>query len=457
MARAPGITQWFPLPYGTFGETMRDPLGFHLRAREEYGDVFRFRIGPILIHFVYHPDHVRRVLFDNPKNYVRGWQYRVMARLFGENLVVSDGPYWLRQRRLAQPAFSRQRLAGYAQVMVDATSQLLYRWCERTENGPIEIAPEMSRLALAIASRTLFDQDVSHEADRVGKAFAIVAQYLEMRLNRPFTSWPSWVPTPINRRFKHAIRSMNELVLELIRERRREGRDHGDLLSMLLTARDEESGESMTDEQLCSEVLTFMMAGHETTATALTWTWYLLATHPAIRQRVREEAEVVLGDRLPTAADAAQLRLTRMVIEESMRLYPPVWLMPRHLAADDEIGGFHVPRGTMAVLVPYVTHRHPSVWDQPDVFDPERFAPERAAQRPKGAYFPFLGGPHQCIGNEFAMIEMQMIVAMVLSQFDLELAPGQTVRPKASIALRPDGPVRMVLKRVGTPRPVAVV
>lgn len=451
MARAPGISQWFPLPYGAFGESMRDPLGFHMRARERFGNVFRLRFGPVLIHFVYHPDHVRRVLFDNPRNYVRGWQYRVLARLFGENLVVSDGPYWLRQRRLAQPAFSRPRLAGYANVMVDATSQLVSCWRESAETGtPISVAPEMSRLALAIASRTLFDQDVSHEADRVGHAFATVAQYLQMRLNRPFTSLPSWAPTPLNRRFKQALASLNELVLELIRQRRREGRDHGDLLSMLMAARDEESGESMTDEQLRSEMLTFLMAGHETTATALTWTWYLLATHPEFRQRVREEAIAVVGDRLPTVADVPQLRLTRMVLEESMRLYPPVWLMPRHLVAEDEIGGFQIPRGSMVCLVPYVTHRHPDAWDQPEAFDPERFAPERAAERPKGAYFPFLGGPHQCIGNEFAMIEMQLIVAMVLLQFDLELLSGQTIRPQASIALRTDGPVRMSLKGVGT-------
>lgn len=447
MTLAPGITQWFPLPYGEFRALLNAPLGFHEQARIRFGDVFRFRTGPLLTHFLYHPDHVRHVLYDNPKNYLRGWQYRLLSGLFGDNLVAAEGSSWLRQRRLAQPAFHRERLAGYANVMVDATTQFLTRWSADAEaKNVIDIAPEMSRVALAIASRTLFSRDVSQAADSVGQAFGIVARYLEMRFSHAFTSLPSWVPTATNRRFKQAIRTLYQIVLTLIQERRREGRDHGDLLSMLMQAKDEETGESMTDEQLRSQALTFLIAGHETTATALTWTWYLLASHAAIRQQVRNEIEDALGERLPTIADVANLHATRRVIEESMRLYPPIWAVPRHLVADDEIGGFPIPRGSMIVLVPYTTHRHPEFWHDPDVFDPSRFAPEQTAQRPKGAYFPFLGGPHQCIGNEFAMIEMQLIVAMVLRKFDLELVPNQAIRPKASLVLRPDGPVRMTLK-----------
>lgn len=449
MARAPGITQWLPLPWGHFAAALRDPLAFHQRARERFGDVFRFRVGPVLMHYLYHPDHVRHALFDDPKNYLRGWHYRLLAGLFGDNLVTSEGPFWLRQRRLAQPAFHRQRLAGYADVMVDVISELLSNWQAVADSGQaVEVAPVMSRLALAIASRTLFDRDVSHEADSVGRAFAVVASYLESRFNHPFTSLPAWAPTPTNRRFRRAVRSLNELVLDLVRQRRREGRDHGDLLSMLMQARDEETGQSMTDDQLRSEALTFLIAGHETTATALTWTFYLLARHPAVRQRLRVEAEQVLGGRRATFADVAQLRVTRWAIEESMRLYPPIWAVVRQVVAEDEVGGFSLPRGSMVVLMPYVTHRHPAVWREPDTFDPDRFGPEQSAQRPKGAYFPFLGGPHQCIGNEFAMIEMQLVVAMALSRFDLELLDGQPVRPKASLALRPDGPVRIVVKRI---------
>jgi cytochrome P450 len=349
----------------------------------------------------------------------------------------------MRQRRLAQPAFHRPRLAGYADVMVDATAKMLVRWRPLTA---VDVGPEMSRLALAVAGRTLFSRDVSDEADSVGREFPVVGHYLEQRFNRPFTTPPLWVPTPLNLRFKRALRALNGIVDGLIRERRREGRDHGDLLSMLMHARDEETGHGMTDEQLRSETLTFLMAGHETSATALTWTFFLLATHPAVRERARQEARTALGERAPALADVARLDYTRMVIEEAMRLYPPIWALPRQAVAADEIGGYAIPAGSTVGLCSYITHRHPDVWESPDVFDPERFTAARVAQRPKGAYFPFLAGPHQCIGNEFAMVEMRLVVAMVLREFDLELLPGQDVRVKASIVLKPSGPVRLALR-----------
>ena len=207
---------------------------------------------------------------------------------------------------------------------------------------------------------------------------------------------------------------------------------------MLMQARDEETKDALTDHQLRTQVLTFLMAGHETTATALSWTWYLLAGHAAIREQVRSEAQRSLGE-TPTMASVPRLQFTRQVIEESMRLYPPVWAVPRQVVADDQIGGFTIPRGSTIVLLPLVTHRHPEFWREPETFDPGRFAPQEIAQRPKGAYFPFLGGPHQCIGNEFAMIEMQLVVAMVLRRFDLELMPDQSLEPEASLTLRPSG------------------
>jgi cytochrome P450 len=435
------------LPYGYFKEFLRDPLGYQLRARARYGDVFRSRIGPSLAHFLYHPDHVRHVLYDHQKNYPRGWHYRLLRSLLGNGLVASEGDHWRRQRRLAQPAFQRQRLGGYAQFMVDATSGMLARWEEAATAGSgMDVGVEMTRLTLAIAGLTLFSRDPSGEADVVGGAFGVVSRYLEQRFNHPFTSLPAWVPTAGNRRMKHAVRTLNGVVLAMIQERQREGRDQGDLLSMLMRARDEETGEAMTEDQLCSEALTFLVAGHETTSTALTWTWFLLGSHPAFRQRVREEARSVLGDRVPTIDDVPHLNATRMAIEESMRLCPPVWAIAREAAQEDEIGGYRIPARSTVVVSPYVTHRHPDFWDQPEAFDPNRFTPERVAQRPKGAYFPFLGGPHQCIGNEFAMLEMCLIVAMVLRRYDVELLPGQTILPKAGLALRPSGPVRVVLK-----------
>jgi cytochrome P450 len=446
MAVAPGINHYVPLPYGPLNAFLRDPLGFQLQARERFGDVFRFRIGPVVVHFVYHPEHVRRVLHDHQKNYLRGWQYRLLQRLFGENLTVSEGPYWLRQRRLAQPAFHRQRLSEYANVMVEEASRLVSRWQRLGPEEPaIEARHEMSRVTLAIASRALFDRDVSHETDEVGQAFGVLGQYFDYRFTHALSAPPMWVPTPLNRRFKQAVSTLNRIVTEIVQERLREGADHGDLLSRFIQACDEETGERMTHDQLRSEVLTFLLAGHETTATALTWIWYLLASHGTIRQRVREEVRTVLGDRPPTAADAPHLDLTRAVIQEAMRLYPPIWIIPRHVVADDEIGGYRIPARSTVVLSPYVTHRHPAFWEAPDVFDPDRFTMERSAGRPKEAYFPFLSGPHQCIGNEFAMLAMQLVVARVIQAFDVTLRPGQTVNPAASLGLWPEGPVWLTI------------
>jgi cytochrome P450 len=450
MANAPGIGYWIPLPYGAFREFLCDSLGFQLRAQERFGDVFRFRIGPLLVHFLYHPDHVRRVLHDHQKNYLRGWHYRFLHRLFGDNLVVSEGDNWIRQRRLAQSAFLRHRLAGYAETMVDAIVQMLLRWRGGADTGQaIDIGPEMSRLGMAIAGRTLFSRDMSDDADAVGKSLTIGANYLEQRFNNPFSTLPLWVPSPGNLRLKRALRTLNEIVLAMIRDRRREGRDHGDLLSILMQARDEETNATMSDDELRSAVLTFFLAGHETTATALTWTWFFLASRPSIRQRVREEAVAVLGDRRPTFADASNLHHARMVIEEAMRLCPPIWAVPRQAVQDDEIGGYRIPARSTVCLCPFVTHRHPDFWENPTEFDPDRFTPERCAQRPKGVYFPFLSGPHQCIGNEFAMLEMRLIVAMVLREFDLELLPGQVIEPKGSLTIRPSSPVRVSVQTVG--------
>jgi cytochrome P450 len=447
MATAPGVSFWIPLPIGRRAEILHDPLNFFLRAREEHGDVYRLRLGPLLTHFVFHPDHVRHVLHERPKNYVRGWQYRLLRRLLGENLIVNDGETWLRQRKLAQPAFARERLARYAEVMVQATADALGRWEQGAAEQTVDIGAQMRRLTLDIAGRTLFSRDVSGESDVVGGSFATVAGYLKRRFDRPFVSPPTWMPTPANRRFQHAARQLNRLVLEIVRERRRDERDRGDLLSMLMAAKDDETSARLDDRQLTSTVLAFLLAGHETTATALTWTWFLLGAHPAIRERVRAEAEAVLGDRPPTFADAARLETTRRVIEESMRLYPPVWVVPRQVVADDEIGGYRIPARSLAILCPFVTHRHPAVWERPEVFDPDRFSPERSAERSKYAHFPFIAGPHQCIGSEFAMLQMRLVVAMVLREYDLELAPNQSIEPRASIAIIPNAPVRVILRR----------
>ena len=447
MAIAPGYKRWIPLPYGTVGAAVRTPLSFLTQSREQFGDVVRLQLGPMVTHFLFHPDHVSCVLRERQKNYLRGWQYNLLRRLFDDNLVASEGEFWRRQRRLAQPAFHLQRLSTYAAAMIDATAGLMKQWRQQAAAGEaIDVGAAMSRLALAIASRAFFSRDVSGDADAIGGSFGVVGRYLDRRMRHPLTSPPISWPTPGNLRFKRAARELNDIVLALIQERRAEGSDRGDLLSMLIQARDEESGEQMSDEQLRTEVLTFLIAGHETTAKALTWTMFLLASHPQHRRQMREEIDAAVGSRPPAASDAPMLGATQRAIEESLRLYPPVWLIAREAVSDDEIGGYRIPARSSVALSQYVTHRHPEFWEQPDEFDPDRFSAERSAGRPKGAYFPFLAGPHQCIGNEFAMLEMRLILAMLVQRFDFELLPGSPILPVASLALNPSGPVRIKLR-----------
>jgi cytochrome P450 len=424
-------------------------LEFLTQSRERFGDVVRFQLGPLVAHFLYHPNHVSRVLRDHQKNCVRGWQYGLLRRIFGENLVVSEGAYWRRQRRLAQPAFHPRALESYVGTMIDAVSQLLSQWEQKAESGDVvEAAPAMSRLALEIAGRTFFGQDVRWAAEAIGEAFATVSACLDARFKHPLTSPPVSWPTPRNLRFRRAKQRLFDVVMSLIREHRGQSAHRGDLLSMLMEARDEESGERMTDSQICVEALTFLIAGHETTAKGLTWTLYLLASHPAVRERVRAEASAVFGGDRPAAGHLPRLTAARMAVEESLRLYPPVWALTREAVADDEIGGYRIPAKSTVVLSPYVTHRHPEVWLRPDAFDIDRFAAERVGLQPRGAYFPFISGPHQCIGMDFAIHEMCLVVAMVSQRFDFALAPQQSVRPTAALTLNPDGPVPIELRRL---------
>lgn len=445
MKTAPGITQWIPLPIGQLAKLHRDLTGFQLQLRERYGDIVRVRAGPILMHYLYHPEHIKRVFQDRQKVYQRGWQYRLLGRLLGQGMIVTDGDIWLRQRRLTQPAFHRQRLPGYVDMMADVTAEAISRW-EQLVGQPLDLEAEMSRLTLAIICRTMFGRIVGDEAEIVRHSFHSMKNYLQMRLNRPFSSLPVWFPTPSARRFRASMKALDRIVFSIIEARRASQRDAGDLLSMLLLARDDETGEQMDDRQLRDQVLTFFIAGHETTAVALTWTWFLLASHPQCMQQVTREVGEVLGPRRPHPEDLLRLNYTRMAIEESMRLYPPVHTLVRTPTEDDEIDGFRIPAGSNVIVSQYVTHRHPDFWDRPDEFNPSRFEPQQAAERPKYAYFPFIGGPHQCIGAEFAMLEACLIVGMLLQKFELELMPGQDIQCQASLALLPRNPIRFVLR-----------
>jgi cytochrome P450 len=411
------------------------PLDFLLTNQRTYGDVVRFEFFGNVVHLLVHPDAIKYVLQDNNRNYPKSETYNQMKSLLGNGLVTSEGNFWLKQRRLAQPAFHRQRIASFGTSMTDATERMLTQWQPIAERGEsFDLSAEMMSLTMQIIAKTMFSADLSQESAAIGRdvsaAFTTWNALTEARIKLP-----EWLPTPNRHRFNTAMATLDKLMYRFINERRVSGDDPGDLLSMLMNARDEETGEGMSDQQLRDEVLTIFLAGHETTSNALTWTFYALSQHPEVERRLRVELAEVLGGRTPTMADLPNLKYTLLVLEESMRLYPPVWSIERRNLEDDRVGGYYIPAGSYIVLSQHVTHRHPAFWENPDVFDPERFTPERAATRPRFAYFPFGGGPRQCIGNNFALMEAQLILATVLQHYRLSLVPGHPVVPEPMITL----------------------
>ena len=422
---------------------------FALNNMRQYGPICHYRILKWPVYFVSHPDYIKHVLQDNHRNYGKNtFAYRMLQLTLGKGLVTSDGDFWLRQRRLAQPAFHRQRIEGFATIMTQATLDMLDRWGSYTDSDHgFDLAQELTRLTLRIAGETLFDIDLTDDADDVGHALSLGLAETTARLSRPL-SLPLSIPTPKNRRFLTARRALDSVVYDIIAERRRTQADKGDLLSMLMLAEDEETGERMTDQQLRDEVMTMMLAGHETTANALIWTWYLLAQHPDVEAKLAAELDAVLGGRVPTIADLPNLSYTLKVVQESMRLYPPLYSFSRSATQDDEIGGYHVPAGATVSMSPYAMHRHPDYWDDPERFDPERFSAEAVSARHRFVYIPFAAGPRQCIGNTFALTEVQLVLATVAQRYRLRLVPHHPVEAIAAITLRPRNGVRVTLQPV---------
>jgi cytochrome P450 len=442
------------LPFvGSVFPAWRDPLSLFLGARATYGDVVHFRFGPYDYYLVTDPDAIRHVLVDNAKAYTKSRNYLGLRVVLGDGLLTSEGEHWRRQRKLTQPAFHRSRLAGFADQMTRATRDLLGRWESEQGDGPGSAAPfdvhrEMMRLTFRIVGLTLFSSDVDGDAQEVGQALD-VAMHWANEYAESFVRVPPWVPTPANVRFKKAMKTLDEIVYRLIATRRKEPAD--DLLGMLIASKGEDGEPGMDDRQLRDEVITMVLAGHETTANLLTWTFYLLSKHPEIEARVREEARRVLGDRDPGLEDVRSLRYTRMVLEEALRLYPPAWVFERQTTAPDTLGGFAVAEGSIVGICPYVLHRHPDLWDNPEGFDPTRFSEERVANRGKYTYLPFGGGARTCIGNAFAMMEAQIILAMIVREHSLSLDPGHAVVPEPSITLRPAGGVLVRRSRASSP------
>jgi cytochrome P450 len=427
-----------------------DPIRAFFTAQEACGDVARvdLRVAPYVLHILNHPDHLRHVLVEGARKYGKGsLGYLKLRESLGNGLVTSEGDFWKRQRRIANPAFHHERIAHFAETMVRCAEDSADGWQGAVKSGePVDIAKEMMRLTLRVIGLTMFSTEVAGAASVVASALDDV---LKITIHRIKDLWaaPSWLPTVTNRRFDRALAAVHGEVGGIIAARRRSSETgKQDLLEMLMVARDPETGEGMTDAQLLDEAMTIFGAGHETTANALSWTLYLLSLHPAVEQRLREEIARVVGERAPRLEDLPQLVFTERVVKESMRLFPPVWGLERSVLEHDVIGGFEIPKGSWVFMSPYRIHRDARFWDNPEGFDPDRFTPEAEAARRKGAYLPFSLGPRKCIGESFAMIEAKLVLASLLRRTRFEVVPGRRVEPEPTITLRPKGGLWMRVK-----------
>ena len=434
----------------TMSRMKADVLGLYSEFHRDYGDSVSFRTGPYRLFIFYHPDQVREVLTTRAKSLIR--LPRVMktfAQWNGSSVLIAEGEQWIRQRRLVQPAFQPRRMENYGRTMVASAQQLVDSWSEvinRAGHLDVDVDEAMTRLTLSIICKTMFDTEVDDISGEIAEAVSVLSNvaYYEMQAALRL---PMWLPTAWNRRKRWAIGVLDQAVWRFVRQRRQDGSDHGDLLSMLLAAVDEESGGSQLDDrQVRDEAMTLMLAGHDTTAAGLDWLWYVIASHPEVARRCREEVDSVVGQREPSASDIEQLPCLSGTIKETLRLYPPaIGIFLRQATSDVEIGGFDVPKGSLITLSSFVTQRDSRWFPDPERFDLERFSPERADDIPSGAYFPFGAGPRVCIGQSFAMTEMILVAATMLQKCEVETVPGaaepgmhvtMALRPKERLMLR---------------------
>ena len=426
---------------------MRDPLGHVEQWSREYGDVVRLRLPGLPSYLLTHPAHIEEVLRGSYRSFTKDRVTRRLSIFLGEGLLTSEGDFWRRQRRLAQPGFQGQQIEDYSKAMVDCTEQMLDRWQPGQRR---DLHAEMMRLTLAIVAKTLFDADVSGVAAEIGEIMDEVMRYF---LN-PAVNWsrlPGWLPVPANIRFRRSVRRLDRIIYRLIAERRASGRDPGDLLSRLLAAHDED-GSVMTERQLRDELVTLLLAGHETTALVLSYGFYLLGRHPSAQQRLADEVREVLGGRPPAFADLPRLRYADWVVKETMRLFPPAWAVAREAMADCQIGGYDVPRGTQLWMPQWVVHRDVRWYDEPQRFMPERWENDLARRLPRCAYFPFGDGPRICIGGQFATVEAVLVLATIVGRYQLEVVPGEDLKPLPSITLRPNRGIEVIVHQ---PQPAA--
>ena len=421
-----------------------DAIGYFTNCVRDYGDIVFMRFLGVPVCFVNRPDYIESVLVTQSGNFEKSKDYRALRRVLGNGLLTAEGDFWKRQRKLVQPAFHQQRIAAYAKVMVEFTQRMTASW---TDGQTLDIHQAMLRLTLEIVAKTLFDTEVSREAEDVGQALEVLMGKF-LRQAGLALLLPSWIPLPTTRRLRRAVGQLDKVIYEFIRQRRAGGPLAHDLLSVLLQAQDDE-GHGMTDRQLHDEIMTLFLAGHETTANALSWTWLLLGRHPEVSDKLNQELRTVLGGKAPSAGDLPRLVYTDMVLREAFRLYPPVWIIGRRALAPFRLGGYELPAETNVLISQFMMHRDPRYFPEPNQFDPERWSASdaRGLLLPRFAYFPFGGGPRVCVGAGFAMMEAVLLLAAIAQQFQVTLEPGQAIGMLPSVTLRPKNGIRATVRR----------
>jgi cytochrome P450 len=417
-------------------------LQFYIDAWKEFGDLARIQMGPMVIHTIVRPEHVQHVLIKNVENYHKGLSHDKLRIALGNGVLTSEGPFWGRQRRLMAPTYSPRGVTRFAEIMTGVAQEVEERW---KPGQPLAINQEMMILAMSVISNAVFGLDIREKFADAGKALGYILEYAAGR-TMSLIDPPLFIPTRTNRQFKWALRTIDDFLYGVI-AKRQSMPPGDDLLSLLMHARDEETGETMNEKQLRDEVLITFFAGHETTAQLLSWTFFMLDQHPEAEVCLHEELDAVLAGRTPTLEDVPKLVYTRQVIDEVLRLYSPVAVTARDVIHDDEIDGYTIPAGSMVMIAPYLTHRHPDFWETPLSFNPAHFTAEAAQSRPRYAYYPFGAGQRICLGMHFALLEAVLVLAELAQRYYLRMEPGQTVEPKFAGTLRPSADIRMVPDR----------